>query len=244
MNVLITALMVFGVILGIAVIIFLFCWILAFAFAGPKVPLALKHILVKTMFPVVNYLLGVDIIVHGKENIPNFKGKKGYAIVANHQSMFDILIIGATFPDPVAFVAKKEISKWPFIGIWTKTLGSAFIDRNNLRQSYEAVMVTGANNIKNGLAMTIFPAGTRSRKNEVQDFKPGSFRIATSNQAPILPITLVDGFKAVDASFFKRVKVHVYVHPMMEYSDYEGLSAFAVAKKAQLIVTAPMLTLE
>ncbi len=229
---------------GILVGLFLFTWLCGFLFSFDFVPLGVKHIFVKIFFPIVCFLLGVDLVVHGKENIPRYKGKRGYAIIANHQSMFDILVIGSVFRDPVAFVAKKEISKWPFIGIWTKTLGSSFIDRDNLRQSYEAVMVKGATNIKNGLAMTVFPAGTRSKKNEVQDFKPGSLRIATSNKAPIVPVTIIDGFKAAKAGFFHRVKVHVHVHPMLEYADYEGLSSFAVAKKVQAIVEEPIKALK
>lgn len=239
MNILVAILLgVFSLII-ILFFAFLLLWLCGYLFAPKFVPLTLKHIYVKWLFPVFCFFTGNDIIIHGKENRLRTRSKTGYAVISNHQSMFDILVLGAVIRDPMGFVAKKEIQKWPFVGIWTKTIGSAFIDRDNLRQSYDAVMKKGVENIRNGMAMSIFPAGTREQQNKKQDFKPGSFKMATTVQAPILPVTLVNSFCAPKANFFKRNKIHVFIHPVIEYEAYKDLTTHALAKKVEEIVAKP-----
>ena len=227
-------------ILAGAVITFLAIWFYGYLVQAPFLPHWMRYWPVRILAPFVSFICGVDIEIIGKENIPHYKGKKGYQIVANHQSMFDIIILAVVMKDPIAFIAKKEIEKVPFVGTWAKTIGCPYIDRKNLRQSYGAVMVEGANNIKKGIAMAIFPAGTRSKSNAVLDFKAGSFKMGTSVQAPILPVTIKDAYKSAKSNIFKRVTIKVYVHPLIEPSDYQEMSSFQLAKQAQEIITAPI----
>lgn len=219
---------------------FLIIWLYGYLVQAKFLPHWMRYWPVPILARLVSFVCGVDIEIHGKENLPHYKSKKGYAIVANHQSMFDIIILAVVSKDPIAFIAKKEIEKIPFLGTWAKTIGCPYIDRKNLRQSYGAVMVEGSQNIEKGIAMAIFPAGTRSHNNEVLDFKAGSFKMATSIGAPILPVTIIDAFRSNDANIFKRVKVSVYIHPLIEKSDYETMSSFELAKSTQAEITKPI----
>lgn len=225
-----------GAIIGLVLLI----WLCAYIFALNFIPTWLRHLPVRILAPLVCWVCGVDLEIIGKENLPETKGKRGYGVVANHSSMFDAIVIAAVIKDPIAFIAKKEISTWPFVGRWARTIGCPFIDRKNLRQSYSAVMVDGANNIKKGMAMMIFPAGTRSLSNKVFDFKPGSFKMATSVDAPILPISLIDVHKSAKSSFFKRITVKVYVHPWIESETYKEMSSFELAKSTQSLIEKPI----
>jgi len=182
------------------------------------------------------FIFGVDIELIGAENLPQTKGKRGYEIVANHQSNWDAIVLAATITDPISFISKKELSRVPVLGTWGKTVRAPFIDRANLRQSYSGVMVSGTENIKNGIAMIIFPAGTRSLGDDVGDFKAGSFKMATEIGAPILPITLANIHKIKDGSFFRRTKVQMHVHPWIEQEAYASMSSFELAKHTQDLI--------
>jgi 1-acyl-sn-glycerol-3-phosphate acyltransferase len=56
-----------------------------------------------------------------------------------------------------------------------------------------------AQNVEDGYSMIIFPEGTRSRDNEVHEFKAGAFKIAQRSHATVVPFC-IDGTD----SFFER----------------------------------------
>ena len=133
-------------------------------------------------------LAGIEVIVKGKENLPK---KSNVLFVANHQGNFDIPILLSALNQRVAFIAKKEIKKMPFIGEWMDLVNCIFIDREDVRQSVRAIN-KGAKQIKNGQAMVVFPEGTRSKDGQLNEFKAGSLKLAVKADAEIIPVT-IDG---------------------------------------------------
>ena len=58
--------------------------------------------------------------------------------------------------------------------------------------------------------MVIFPEGTRKREHKKEDFKKGSFKLATKSKAPIVPVTIDGAYKCYeDKKKFigKKIKV-------------------------------------
>src|SRR3989338_8777335 len=68
-----------------------------------------------------------DLKIEGLENI---RPGQHYVIVANHQSLLDILLVLAALPVHYKFIAKKELFVWPFIGWHMGLAGYIPIDRN------------------------------------------------------------------------------------------------------------------
>jgi len=228
----------------VVVIIIIAFWIYGVLVRPSFVPYPLRYWPLRMVAKLLCLLGGVKIEVVGEENFPNTQGKRGYAIVANHQSNWDAIVLVATLKDPVSFITKKELAYVPVLGTWGRTLRCPFIDRKNLRQSYSGVMVQGAENIKKGIAMIIFPTGTRSQSDDVGEFKAGSFKMATSVGAPILPIALEDMYKIKNGNIFKRTKVKLHIHQWIEQSEYENLSSFELAKKTQTMIEAALVKRE
>ena len=141
-------------------------------------------------------LSGAKITVIGEENIPK---DQTVLFIANHQSNFDIPLIMSSIDVPKGFIAKKELEKWPMISTWMKYINCIFMDRSNLRKSAEAI-VEGAKLLKNGYSMVIFPEGTRSKGGPVEDFKAGSFKLATKSKCPIVPVTIDGTYKLLEAN--------------------------------------------
>src|SRR5688500_7409280 len=46
-------------------------------------------------------------------------------IISNHLSYVDGVVLSSIFP--VVFVSKREVMKWPVIGLWTALCGTIFI---------------------------------------------------------------------------------------------------------------------
>ncbi len=127
---------------------------------------------------------GTTVDMRGLENIPK---DTPVVFVSNHQSWFDIFILAAHLPGHIRFVAKKELTKVPFLGGAMKAADQIFIDRHDRQAAFEAY-ATAAQTIRSGMNAIVFPEGTRSRTGELQPFKKGPFVLAIASQVPVMPV--------------------------------------------------------
>jgi 1-acyl-sn-glycerol-3-phosphate acyltransferase len=145
-------------------------------------------------------LTGCPFTVTGAENIPE---RGGFCLVANHNSIFDIVLLLASVGRPFGFIAKKELALVPLLNLWILLLGGLFIDRKNLRQAVGAID-EGIRRIKNGDVMVIFPEGTRGKGQGMLPFKSGALKLATKAGAPIVPVAIGGAYEV----FEKDRRVH------------------------------------
>lgn len=121
--------------------------------------------------------------VKGLENIDPLKT---YVVVANHQSLADIIIIYQTHMY-FKWVAKKELLKLPFIGglLWVND--HVLLSRGELG-SIKEVYRKAVQHLRSGISMLFFPEGTRSDKDQMGEFQNGAFKLAIKEARPILPV--------------------------------------------------------
>lgn len=162
-------------------------------------------------------LSGAKITIIGEENLPK---NQTVLFVANHQSNFDIPLLMSSIDIPKGFIAKKELEKWPIISTWMKYINCIFMDRSNLRKSAEAI-VEGTKLLKNGYSMVIFPEGTRSKGGPIEEFKAGSFKLATKSKCPIVPVTIDGTYKLLEANnnWIKSHNVQLIIHPPIDVTS-------------------------
>jgi 1-acyl-sn-glycerol-3-phosphate acyltransferase len=129
---------------------------------------------------------GCNLTVAGREHIP---GKGGVCFIANHGSIFDIVLALACIGRPFGFIAKKELLFIPLLNLWIYILGGLFIDRRHPRKALETIN-TGTGLLKQGEGMLIFPEGHRSRGQGLLSFRPGAFKLATQSGVPIVPVAI------------------------------------------------------
>lgn len=127
----------------------------------------------------------------GVENLPDHP----VVIVSNHQAHFDIMLLFGFLGLSPAFIAKKELGRIPLFATWMKVLGCIFIDRSSARNAL-ASFQEGAEKIKNGQTIIIFPEGTRRK--EILPFKKGSFKLPIMAGVPILPVTIIGSESIVE----------------------------------------------
>ena len=170
--------------------------------------------------------------------LENLSVRENYVIIANHQSIADILVLLAIFPLQFKFVAKRELYKVPFLGWHMAASGYMALDRAS-PESGKAIMLKAMGWLKRGASVLFFPEGTRSRDGRIYPFKLGAFKVACESGCKILPI-VIDGtgsavpkhsWKLTTPSFF-RVAVGVPVS--LEHVKPEELAKAAESVRQEM----------
>ena len=143
-------------------------------------------------------IFGIKIKTFGKVS-SNFP----ILLISNHASYLDIIILGSLFK--TSFIAKKEISKWPLLGILAKLQNTIFIDRRvSSLKNQENQIIKHLNEKKN---LVIFPEGTSSDGNRVLPFKSSLFNIFEKNlNSKILVQTITIVYKKINGIPMNRIE--------------------------------------
>ena len=172
----------------------------------------------------------VDLQVFGQENIPQ---ENGFIMYGNHQGMFDVVALVATYDGPLAAVFKKELSNVPLLKQIIACTKSFAMDREDVRQSLTVIQAV-TKEVQAGRNYLIFPEGTRSKNgNQMRPFHGGSFRCALKAKCPIVPIAFVDCFKVLDQKGSKPVSVQIHYLPPIPYEEYKDLKTTELAEMVQ-----------
>lgn len=158
--------------------------------------------------------------IYGREN---YDPKKAYVIVANHQSLIDILILFRTFLH-FKWVSKASMFKAPLLGWNMKLNGYVSIERGD-PNSREKCMAHCRQWIQKGSSMLFFPEGTRSHDGHLKSFKIGAFRLALETGAEILPIIIRGSRNAVpkhSIMLTRKTKMSVEILPSISLKDFDA----------------------
>ncbi len=155
--------------------------------------------MIQWIFGVILALSGTKVKAEGLENIPK---DRAVLYVGNHRSYFDIIASYRLLPGITGYVAKKEMGKVPFLRLWMRYIHCLFLDRSNVKEGLKTILA-GAEEIKNGHSMWIFPEGTRNRGDEgsLLDFKEGSLKMADKAGCPVVPVAIAHSADVLENHF-------------------------------------------
>ena len=123
--------------------------------------------------------------VEGRERIDP---AAAYVMVANHQSLLDILVLFRLFVH-FKWVSKIENFRVPCIG-WNMRLNRYIPLRRGDKESIEQMMTACEQTLREGSSIMMFPEGTRSVDGRLREFKHGAFTLAQQTRVPLLPIVI------------------------------------------------------
>ncbi|MBE5940647.1 MAG: 1-acyl-sn-glycerol-3-phosphate acyltransferase [Lachnospiraceae bacterium] len=148
------------------------------------------------------FISGTKVEVKGRENLP----KPGEAVlyIGNHRSIYDIIISYSMVPPLTGYISKKEIKKVPILSWWMHLLNCLFLDRDNAKEGLKTILAA-IEMVKGGKSVFIFPEGTRSKTDQMLEFKEGSFKIAQKSGCPIIPVAF-NNTSAIFEDHFPRIK--------------------------------------
>jgi 1-acyl-sn-glycerol-3-phosphate acyltransferase len=125
------------------------------------------------------------ISIEGREKI---RRGVAYVMVANHQSLLDILVLFRLFTH-FKWVSKIENFRVPCIG-WNMALNRYIKLRRGDRDSIDEMMRACERTLRSGSSIMMFPEGTRSMDGRLKQFKHGAFTLAQNVGVPLLPIVV------------------------------------------------------
>ena len=164
---------------------------------------ALRKFFLFLIKPILSCVAILQII--GVEKIPRF-GK--VIIASNHLSAFDGLILQLIIPRPLFFMGKVEVFKNPFSAWFMRQLGVFPVRRGVFDRD---AIINACKVLDSGLALVMFPEGTRTYGKGLVPAKNGVSHIAVKTNSPILPVTII-GAEMILKHFFRRVLVRVIIH--------------------------------
>lgn len=144
----------------------------------------------KTMQEWVDVILNLIRVDYKIVNPNQVKPQQGVPtiIMCNHSSLYDIpLSLKACANQSIRMLAKKELSKIPFMGKGMKAAEFPFIDRKNRAQAIKDLEYV-RELMQSGIVMWIAPEGTRSKDGTIGPFKKGGFITAIRAGATIIPM--------------------------------------------------------
>jgi len=160
---------------------------------------------------------GWNLRVDGIGNLPS----GGAVLVVNHQSAVDIPMLLAAFPRPVRFLAKRELGEIPLFGRAMRAAGNFFIDRDDPRDAVRMLRDAGAR-LRDGRLIVVFPEGTRSVDGSIGEFRPGAFHLARKSGAPVVPVYIDGGYRAIPKGTIRVWPAELLVRVLPPLSPGEG----------------------
>lgn len=129
-------------------------------------------------------ILGVDL---DAQVGPLFDQPPGCVIIANHQSNYDLFMLGKVVPRRTVCIGKKSLKWVPFFGQLFWLGGNVLINRDNAYQARRALQTT-TRTLQRDTSIWVFPEGTRNASNDLLPFKKGAFQMAIDAGVPIVPL--------------------------------------------------------
>ena len=162
------------------------------------------------------------------ENLPE---EGGYVMYPNHQGKYDAYGIISVHEKPLTAVMDKEKSYDLFIKQVIDMLNGKRLDKQDVRQAF-GVINEITEEVKQGRRYIIFPEGEYDdeKKNTLREFKAGCFKTSLKSKTPVVPVVLVDSYKAWNSSKPGRVITQVHFLKPILYTEYAGMKTQELAE--------------
>ncbi|HWP44045.1 MAG TPA: lysophospholipid acyltransferase family protein [Blastocatellia bacterium] len=163
-------------------------------------------------------LVGVRVRVTGLERL---SADQAYIFTPNHQSFIEVPLFVTYLGRNPAYLAKKELFKYPIFGTGIRLIGVVPVDRSNTQAAVESSR-QATENLRRGKSYVVYPEGTRSRDGRLLPFKKGAFMMAIDAGVPIVPVSVSGASRIMPKG---QIKVHpstvrVTVHDPISTEGY------------------------
>jgi 1-acyl-sn-glycerol-3-phosphate acyltransferase len=148
------------------------------------------------------WLVGVKVEVTGREHLDP---AQAYIFTPNHQSLIEVPLFVTYLGRNPAYLAKKEVFKYPIFGYGIGLMGVVPVDRSNSPSAVESAKAA-TEMLRRGKSYVVYPEGTRSPDGRLLPFKKGAFMMAIDAGVPVVPVSVSGATRIMP-------KAKVDVHP-------------------------------
>jgi len=157
----------------------------------------------------------------------------GGILASNHLSYVDILVLGSL--QPVVFVAKADVERWPVLGWLAKCAGTLFIRREQ-RSHVADVARQIAPVIEEGLPLLMFLEGTSTGGTHILPFRPSLLEPVVANHWPATPVwigySLADGSVEDEIAYWRDMTLFPHLLNLLTKKSFTAHVAFGEPVRA------------
>ncbi len=134
--------------------------------------------------------VGVRITVEGTDSFIRLEAPAVFA--ANHMSILETFVLPSIIRPHrrVTFVTKKELLDYPFFGPVLASRRPIVVSRRDPRRDLQTVLEKGADRLRKGISVIVFPQNTRMAVFDPDRFNSLGVKLARRAGAPLIPIAL------------------------------------------------------
>ena len=114
--------------------------------------------------------------------------QRSCVIVANHQSNYDLFVVGSVVPPRTVSIGKQSLKWVPFFGQLYWLAGNVLINRSDAAHAKQAMLTTTDTLQHQDTSIWVFAEGTRNLGKGLLPFKKGAFQMAIAAGVPIIPV--------------------------------------------------------
>jgi len=135
--------------------------------------------------------VGIQFEINGMDNLRSFEGPAVF--IGNHMSTMETAILPRIVGPvkPLVFVTKEQLNSTLLFGPINSARYPITVGRENAREDLMQVMTQGAERLKDGRSIILFPQRTRSSIFDVKNFNSLGIKLAKRNNVPVVPIALL-----------------------------------------------------
>ena len=172
--------------------------------------------------------------VSGYDKVPF--GKR-FLLVSNHCSKFDNFIQCAVLKKTqLAYISKPENFKIPIGGRFMRRGLYLSLPRGNTREEFKVIMKAIEYIKDDKVSIGIFPEGTRSKDGNLQEFKPGAFKIAEKAKCPVIVCSMSGTFAIHKNWPWKTSHVYMDILDVIEPSVWDEKNTVEVSQYAHDLI--------
>lgn len=166
------------------------------------------------------FITPIRVTVLGRDNVAK---KQSYVVTANHQSLYDILVLYGFLGIEIKWAMKIELRRIPLFGLAGTLGGNIYIDRSDPAAAYASLLAAKEKLVK-GVSLMMLPEGTRSRTGKLGPFKSGAFVLSSELNLPVLPVSIIGTAKVLPPDTLRLFPGHVtmIIHAPMYPDDFAG----------------------
>lgn len=162
-------------------------------------------------------IIGIKTQVEGLEN---FQRSQPCIVVCNHQSNWDLFVVGSIVPERTVSVGKKSLKWVPLFGQLYWLAGNVLVDRGNPRKAMEAMQITKEALTTKNTSIWFFAEGTRNKGKNMLPFKKGAFVTAINAGVPIVPVCCSSYLNGFDLNKWDNGTAKLRVLPAVSTQGY------------------------
>jgi 1-acyl-sn-glycerol-3-phosphate acyltransferase len=133
---------------------------------------------------------GVRFDITGLDHVAATEGP--CVFIGNHMSTLETFLLPAILLPfkRITFVVKQSLMDYPVFGHVMRSRDPIAVGRTNPREDLKAVLEGGAERLRKGVSVVIFPQTTRLPRFDPKDFNTIGVKLAKRAEAPVLPLAL------------------------------------------------------